>query len=329
MILVDRKLISKIIALTVGILCVYIAFNNNNSIFNLSGNIYGTTWKIVTDRYVDKTHIIKILNEVDLIASNYKSNSEVNVINQNISSNSLMSSDKLCTILKTAKNIEEESQGFYNISLGKISSNNGFSPKLNIMQRNLDCKRELYNWSVDNNCDVCIEDDNILDLSSIAKGFAVQEIHLFLQEKGYKNYLIDIGGEIIINGNKLSENWVIGIQNPSKMNESPAYVIKTTGFVALATSGEYRNFNLINDKKVSHTFNPFTMNSINNETLSVTVADFNSATVADAQATMLNAMGHEKALRLADDKGIKALFLVKSSEGLKVIKSKKLYDSEL
>ena len=44
---------------------------------------------------------------------------------------------------------------------------------------------------------------------------------------------------------------------------------------------------------------------------------------------MLNAIGHEKGLRLADDKGIKALFLVKSSQGLKVIKSKKWYDSEL
>jgi thiamine biosynthesis lipoprotein len=270
---VSRQFISKIIALLAGIVLLTVAYSHNKaSSYVISGNAYGTNWIIKSPEYIADHHrdnIEKILSEIDYVASNYKEDSEIAIINNSTNTYHFISED-LFNILNIAKEVEEKSFGFYNILLGKISSNLGFSPTFGnelVHKKNSSFKLDEKNQSVEK------LSDNWFDLSSIAKGYAVQEIHHYLVKENLVNHLIDIGGEIIASGNNDDESWKIGIQNPFSILDDATIVIDNNlKFIAIASSGEYRNY--ISDKngnKKTHTINPKTLKSIENEILSVSV----------------------------------------------------------
>ena len=222
--------------------------------------------------------------------------------------------------------MELKSEGFYNIMLGKISSNLGFSPTFN---KNLIQKKvSTFNLDEKNNS-LIRKNNNWFDLSSIAKGYAVQEIHEYLVENNLSNHLIDIGGEIIINGFNKGKPWSVGIQDPYSFNDSSNYIIqnKNGKFMAIATSGEYRNFKLdSNGNKVTHTINPKTLKSIDNNILSVTVVHEYSSTYADAYATSFNAMGSDNAIRIANENNIAIMIMTLDGDEEINLYSDKWYD---
>ena len=110
----SRYLFSKIIALLAGISLLAIAyFHNTNSVYSISGNAYGTYWSISSSEYIGDHHkeeIEKIINKIDLVASNYKAKSEINIINMNFNKNQFIS-DHLLNILIIAKKVEDISEG--------------------------------------------------------------------------------------------------------------------------------------------------------------------------------------------------------------------------
>ena len=130
----SRQFISKIIALLAGIVLLTVAYSHNkDSLYVISGNAYGTNWIIKSPEYIADHHrdnIEKILSEIDYVASNYKEDSEIAIINNSTNTYDFISED-LFNILNIAKDVEKKSQGFYNIMLGKVSSNLGFSPTFN------------------------------------------------------------------------------------------------------------------------------------------------------------------------------------------------------
>ncbi len=132
----SRKLISKLIALCVGLFCIFIAYNSNsNKTYSISGNAYGTSWSVVSTSYIADHHeknIIKIIDHIDLVASNYKINSEIAIINKEPTNTELSISDDLYNILNIAEGIKRLSDGAYNIMLGKVSSKLGFAPDFNM-----------------------------------------------------------------------------------------------------------------------------------------------------------------------------------------------------
>ena len=235
-------------------------------------------------------------------------------------------SNDLFNILVIAKDVELKSEGFYNIMLGKISSNLGFSPTFN--KNLIQNKVSTFNLDEKNNS-LIRKNNNWFDLSSIAKGYAVQEIHEYLVENNLRNHLIDIGGEIIINGFNKGKPWSVGIQDPYSFNDSSNYIIqnKNGKFMAIATSGEYRNFKLdSNGNKVTHTINPKTLKSIDNNILSVTVVHEYSSTYADAYATSFNAMGSVNAIRIANENNIALMIMTLDGDEEINLYSDKWYD---
>ena len=325
----SRYLFSKIIALLAGISLLTVAyFHNTNSVYSISGNAYGTYWSISSSEYIGDHHkeqIKKIINEIDFVASNYKPKSEINIINMNFNENQFIS-DHLLNILIVAKKVEDISEGYYNIMMGKVSSELGFAPDFdqNISQK------EISNYEL-NESDKSLRrySENWFDLSSIAKGYAVQQIHEYLYSNNLRNHLIDIGGEIIVNGNKNGSPWSIGIQDPTSNYESSSTVIdnKNNNFLGIATSGEYRNYKIgLNGEKISHTINPRTLKSIENNTLSITVVDKSSVTYADAYATAFNAMGMEKAINIANKNEIAIMVIYDDGYGQDITYSNKWYD---
>ena len=325
----SRHFLSKIIALLAGLIILVIAYNhNNNSVYTLNGNAYGTSWNISSTEYIGDHHrenIIEIINRIDQVASNYKNNSEIAIINQNDERYQFISND-LFKILSIADDVTNISEGYYNIMLGKISSNMGFSPTFN--NELLHEKDSSYKLNEKNRTLEKVS-SNWFDLSSIAKGFAVQEIHNYLIKQGLVNHLIDIGGEIIVNGSNNNDSWKIGIQDPYSFSNSASKIIENTNkkFLAVATSGEYRNYKILNDgSKITHTLNPKTLLSVDNNILSVTVIHESSATYADAFATAFNAMGPELAIKIANKNDIALMLIIEFNNELEFIYSNKWYD---
>jgi thiamine biosynthesis lipoprotein len=325
--LLSRKLISKLIALCVGLFCVFIAYNSNsNKTYSISGNAYGTSWSIVSSSYIADHHeknIIKIIDHIDFVASNYKINSEIAIINKQPTNTELYISNDLYNILNIAEDINKLSNGAYNIMLGKVSSKLGFAPDFNMDL--IQDKEDGYLLINDNK--LIKQSKNWFDLSSIAKGYAVQLIHEYLITNNLTNHLIDIGGELIVNGSNHSTPWMIGIQDPNSFNDKAIHVIKNNdNFLAIATSGEYRNFKISDNKMITHTIDPKTLLSIDSKILSVTIVHEESATQADAMATAFNVIGYPDALNIANDNNI-AMMLVIGSEGeSELIYSNKWYD---
>ena len=312
-----------------GLVLLAIAYNHNSNIlYNFSGEAYGTTWSISSSEYIADNHkeeIKNIINKIDLIASNYKPESEISQINVNYAEYQFISND-LFKILEIAKVVELSTDGYYNIMLGKISSTLGFAPDFG--KDTLQNQASTFNID-ETNKSLIRYSNNWFDLSSIAKGYAVQEIHNYLISKNLKNHLIDIGGEIIINGNKNGIPWNIGIQNPLSSVDNATTTIsnKNYNFLAIATSGEYRNFKLDEyGNKVTHTINPKTLSSIKNKILSVTVVNDYSATYADAYATAFNAMGLNRAIEVANNENIAIMVIYQNNEAVKINYSDKWYD---
>jgi len=143
--------------------------------------------------------------------------------------------------------------------------------------------------------------DIAIDLNSIAKGFAVDQIAILLKEKGIDNFLVEIGGEMIASGVKAdAKNWRVGINLPrTDAAYDNVYKILQLHGKAMATSGDYRNFFEVNGKRYSHVFDPRSGYPVENGVVSASViAD--TCGFADGLATALMVLGAEKGIALVD-----------------------------
>ena len=328
--MLSRKVISKIIALIVGLFCIYIAYSSNtNKTYKINGSAYGTSWSVVSTSFIADHHeknIIKIINHVDEIASNYKIDSEIAIVNQLPADEELTISSDLFNILNIASEINKLSNGSYNIMLGKISSRLGFAPNFD---KDLN-QSDDGGYTLTKNKSLIKESSNWFDLSSIAKGYAVQLIHDYLINNNLSNHLIDIGGELITHGSNHDTPWIIGIQDPYSFEEKAIYVVRNNNnFLAIATSGEYRNYKISDTNKVTHTIDPKTLKSIDSKILSATVAHEFSATYADALATAFNVIGYPDAIKYANHNNIALMLVVDIEGGAELIFSNKWYDLNL
>ena len=107
--MISRKLSSKLLALVVGGICVYIAYTSNtNNSYSIGGSAYGTYWSVTSSNFIADHHeknIIKIINKVDMVASNYKPDSEIAIVNQKPINEPISISADLYNILEIAQNV--------------------------------------------------------------------------------------------------------------------------------------------------------------------------------------------------------------------------------
>lgn len=156
-----------------------------------------------------------------------------------------------------------------------------------------------------------------LDFSAIAKGYALDQIGLFFEKNGIENYWIDIGGESRTRGkNPGGRWWRIGIQDPHGPRNTPIAVANMENR-AMATSGNYESFRIVEGKKIGHTMNPKTGFPELNNLLSAT-AFASDCSVADSYATAFMSMGMEKAFNLAQKLPEIEVYLVYFDENDKV-----------
>ena len=304
----------------------------------LKGNTMGTYYIIDIINVPKKLKIKKIEKEVqdtlakaNKILSNWDKNSEISIINKFNKTTPIKISDELIEVFKTANNINLNTNGFFDITLDPVIELWGFGYKNKKIQTvpteqqikntlSLVGQRSLLNINYDNN-ELRKKNKNLkINLSSIGKGFGIDLIGRKLDQLGVKNYLINIGGDILTKGhNKKRKNWIIGIENPNLDVKLIKEIVNITN-KGLATSGDYKNFFTENGKRYSHIINPKTGKPITHKTKSVTVIHDNSMK-ADGWATAFLALGRVDGLKIAEKEKIAVLFIDKINDKLIKFKS--------
>jgi len=156
-----------------------------------------------------------------------------------------------------------------------------------------------------------------VDLASIAKGYGVDQVAVLLHGLGFRNYLVEIGGEVYAAGQRADgKPWRVGINRPQADAAADAvYKVVELKNGAMATSGDYRNFMRIGERTYSHIIDPRTGYPVQNGVVSASVVADN-CTLADGLATGLMVMGPEKGIALLNRlNGVEGMLIVHQADG--------------
>lgn len=153
-----------------------------------------------------------------------------------------------------------------------------------------------------------------LNLNAVAPGWAVDRLVELLLSKGLSNFLVDVGSEIRTGGRKPDgSSWQVGIERPADADHVLQAAIPLDD-QAVATSGDYRNFYVIDGQRYSHTIDPQTGRPVNHGLASVTVLASDCAT-ADALATALSVLGPQAGMEFAERHGLAVWMMVRGEQG--------------
>lgn len=285
------------------------------------GYVFGTIYHITYQNDKDlESEIKQELAKVDESLSPFNPKSIISAINSNKDTTINTMFKEVFTM---AQNISKETKGDYDITVSPLVNLWGFGFKhdsLNIEKSTIDSILQFVGYNK-----VHLEGDKIykkdprimLDCSSIAKGYGVDVVARLLERKGVKNYLVEIGGEIVTKGISPKQvPWKIGINKPIEdslnINTDLQQMLSLSN-EAMATSGNYRNFYYKEGKKYAHTIDPHTGFPVEHNLLSATVIAKDCAT-ADAYATSLMVMGIDKAKTFLEKHPELIVYLIYSNE---------------
>ncbi len=286
----------------------------------ISGQTMGTSYHIT---YLDSTErdfetsVDSLLVVFNQSLSTYIPDSELSRFNQNDTLDFELA--YLPEVLAASKVVYEKTEGAFDPTVGPLVNVWGFGPGGPELKDSVAISEMLNKVGFEK-----IEWDEkqlrkktpgiYLDFSAIAKGQGVDVVGNFLASKGIKNYLVEIGGELVARGlNEKGELWKVGVNRPEESaNASELYSIIALQDKGMATSGNYRNFYVRDSLKISHTINPKTGYPVSHSLLSATVLAKDCMT-ADAFATAMMVMGTEKAIALDEVLEEIEVFLIFSS----------------
>ena len=302
----------------------------------LSGKTMGTTWSVVIanpiashDQTALQAEIESLLVEVNRQMSTYDPTSEISQFNQSEDLNTWFPvSDLFAITTAKALGFSDISNGAFDPTVGSIVNLWGFGPDAGVEALPSDALVEetkaqtgfsaisVRDPGADGGAAIMKRSQRRLDLSAIAKGLGVDQLYELLDGQGYANFLVEIGGEIRVKGDKDGLGWKIAIEKPVKGERAVEQLLSLKN-VALATSGDYRNYREIDGVAYSHTIDPSTGRPVTHQLASVTVADSECA-MADGWATTLLVLGPEKGFQLAVSRNLPALFIERSDNGFVV-----------
>lgn len=306
---------------------VYRFFSFSPELVSFSGPTMGTTYTVkfytteqVSNPWDLKDDVDEVLIKVNKLMSTYDPTSELSNFNKLPTGQSADISRNMAYVIDKALLISEMTSGEYDVTVGPLTNLWGFGPgqrEDKVPSQDLidEAKQRVgYQYLALDNLRLTKEKDIYVDLSSIAKGYGVDEVARVLRDNGVESYLVEVGGEISSQGIKPDGSpWKIAIESPAG-GHSMAERILSLDDVAVATSGDYRNYFEKNGVRYSHIINPIIGKPISHRLVSVTVVD-KTATMADGLATAITVLGPEKGLAFAQDNGISAYLLVKTDFG--------------
>ncbi len=269
------------------------------------------------------------LQDVDHRMSTWRETSELSLFNNSIDQDWHKVSSKTLGIIDNAMRISDLSAGAFDVSVGPLVDLWGFGAVMSNSaaahqfekpsnKAIAKCMQIVGYNAIEINHDQSAIRKQIpaakLDLSGIAKGFAVDQVAKLLDAQGYENYLVEVGGELRSSGKRSkNQDWRVAIERPYTARRDVFRVLNLRNS-AVATSGDYRNFYLDGGQRYSHSIDPRHGSPVNHELVSVSVIA-NTTMLADAYTTALIIMGPDEAHAFATQHRIAAHFVHKSASG--------------
>ncbi|QDT10144.1 FAD:protein FMN transferase [Stieleria marina] len=293
------------------------------------GQTMGTTYmvKIFGSSDVDDDIRIAIdaeLRQVNDQMSTYLKTSELSRFNASLSTDWFDVSSDTASVVAFAQEVAKKTNGAFDVTVGPLVNAWGFGPGERTGkapdQSVLDELQKSIGYQ---HLQVRLDPPALkksvatlkVDLSAIAKGHGVDRIVALLAKAGATDVFVEIGGEVRVSGSKTGKPWTVGIQLPDADAVTPmiAHPLSISEDESMATSGDYRNFFVDEEKRYSHTIDPRTAKPISHTLASVSVVT-ESCMMADAWATAINVLGPDDGLELAKSELISVL-LINRNEG--------------
>lgn len=313
---------------------VFLFLGDDEELFKLSGYTMGTTYNIQLTELPDHVsedafaaEIGELLTELDRGKfSTYAADSELSRFNRHGVNVPFIASAEMIEVLLLAQDISTLSDGAFDISVGPLVNMWGFGPDFKEVaddipsQERIDAALETIGFealTIDTRASQIRKSKAItLDLSAIAKGYAVDKLAEYFESLEIADYFLEIGGELKIAGLKPGgQSWVPAIEAPLDTASQIYEVFFSRGeTIAVAGSGDYRNYFEVDGQRYSHEIDPRTGRPVTNTLAAAYVID-ESAARADALATAFMVLGLDDATQVAEEQDLAVYFIYKSSTG--------------
>ncbi len=287
--------------------------------YKIEGETQGTTYHIIYNKdKMLKPEIDSILEEIDLSLSKYRKNAILYKINNN---QDVELDEHFIKVFNKTVEISDASNGLFDITVGPLVNLYGFgnTNKGDVMDSTLvDSLLQFVGYHKVRIKNKHLEKDNPgiqIDMNAIAQGYSVDVVADYLERQGIKNYMVEIGGEVLCKGkNEFGDEWRIGVEKPienTDINDRQVELI--LGFKdvkkAVATSGNYRKFYMENGIKFTHTINPQTGYPTRDSLVSASIMADDCMT-ADGYATACMVSGFENAKKIVENNPNIEAFLI-------------------
>ncbi len=293
----------------------------------VQGYAQGSTYHITYENSANRNFAVQIdsiLKAFDLSLSEYVPKSIISRINANDTSVEI--DDLFRTVFLKSQEVNKNSDGAFDITVGPLVEAWGFGPKGKITNSKSHIDSLLKYVGMDK---VKIVGGKVIkkypqvsiDVNAIAQGFSVDVVCKFFDNNGIKNYIVEIGGELRAKGkNARGEKWRVGIDKPidgsNKTNEQIQAIISISD-KAIATSGDYRKFFVKDGKKYAHHIDPHTGYPANQNLLSASIIADDCIT-ADGYGTACMVSGLDKSIKLLSKHKELQAFLIYSNDSGKL-----------
>ena len=334
--LFTRRYLAILAVTLVAVVCSFLFKPSARHTFTLSGVVWTTDYHITYQGRIDLNDSVQaVLNAVDMSASVYNEKSVISAINAG-------RSDAVDACLKhlyeASLKVHKASDGAFDPTVMPLVNAWGFGYKNGQLPTRAQLDSILQFVGLEK---TRLEQDRIVkqdprtqfDFSSIAKGYACDEIGRMLERNGVENYMVEIGGEVAVKGvSPRGDKWNVSIDMPQSdpngvHHESVMTLSLENGGVA--TSGNYRKYKEVDGKRISHIVNPKTGMSEESTLLSVTITAPDCMT-ADAWATACMAMGTEKTQTLMEnEKKMGVMTIATTPNGSYEVWSNKAFASQV
>jgi thiamine biosynthesis lipoprotein len=257
------------------------------------------------------------IKRIEQLMSPWIDSSDVTRINQSAGKEWVKVSPEMLRVIKKAQEISELSGGGFDITVGpltqlwRMARERGIPPPAEELKQKLGLVN-FRNVMIDQEEKVFLKKRGMsIDLGGIAKGYAVDRAFEVLRTLGYKNLIVNAGGDLRVGGSKLDQPWSIGIQDPRSSEKIMATV--TISDSAIATSGDYEKFFIYQGKRYHHIFNP--KDGLPSDGCQSVTILCKEGMVADALATAVFVLGPEKGYVLCQKlKGVDCLIVDKEGK---------------
>lgn len=287
--------------------------------FHHQGNIFGTYYNIRYEGTKDlHEDIQRRLQAFDHSLSMFNPNSVISQVNRN---EHVVTDSLFETMYMEAQHVSQLSGGAFDITVAPLVHAWGFGkktqdPKAKEQDINIDSLKALVGYEkihLENHRIVKDNEHITLDASAIAKGYACDVVADLLRQNGCNNLLVDIGGEVVLQGvNQKGEAWRVGISRPkidAMGMEKELQEVIASNALCMATSGNYLQYYFVDGKRRSHTIDPRTGRPVQHSLLSATVIA-SSGMRADALATACMVVGEAEAIKMINNAEDAACYLI-------------------